>query len=171
MYIFFKENNGYIHEEDVAPVNHYRILKQKVKIIPSSHLKIEPTNLLGVGKFGRVNSGKLHENDTFIPVAVYSIHDKKLSQEMKKAMLQDLDVLIKVGKNENLIGLIGTSENAQMINVVLELTSMNLKDLLLSSRDSLPGKFSSMSESQALNVARQVCQGMEHLEACKVRKI
>lgn len=154
----------------MAPVNHYRSLKQKVRIIPTSHLKIEPTNLLGIGKYGRVNSGKIQENDTFIPVAVYTIHDKKMSQETKKTMLQDLDILIKVGKHDNLIGLIGTSENAQMINVVLELTSMNLKDLLLSSRDSLPGKFSSMSESQALNIAHQICNGMAHLESCKVNQ-
>lgn len=139
-----------------------------MRIIPTSHLKIEPTNLLGVGKFGRVNSGKLQENDTFVPVAVYSIPDKKMSQETKKTMLQDLDVLIKVGKHDNLIGLIGTSENAHMISVVLELASMNLKDLLLSSRDSVPGKFSNMSEAQALHIALQICKGMAHLEWCKV---
>lgn len=150
-------------------MNHYRSLKQKVRIIPTSHLKIEPTNLLGVGKYGRVNSGKLQENDTFVPVAIYSIQDKKMTQESKKSMLHDLDVLIKVGKHENLIGLVGTSENPQMINVVLELTSMNLKDLLLSSRDSLPGKFSNMSETKALSIALQVCNGMAHLESCKVR--
>lgn len=152
----------------MAPVNHYRNLKQKVRIIPTSQLKIEPTNLLGIGKFGRVNTGSVQESNTFVPVAVYSIQDKKMSQEAKKAMLQDLDVLIKVGKHENLVRLIGTSENAQAINVVLELASMNLKDLLLSSRDSLPGKFSNMPESQALNIALQICQGMAHLESCKV---
>lgn len=152
----------------MAPVNHYKTLKQKVRIIPTSQLKIEPTNLLGIGKYGRVNTGSIQENSGFVPVAVYSIQDKKMSQEMKKSMLQDLDVLIKVGKHDNLIGLVGTSENVQMINIVLELASMNLKDYLLSSRDSLPGKFSNMTESQALNIAVQICQGMAHLEHCKV---
>lgn len=124
--------------------------------------------MLGVGKFGRVNSGKLQEYGNFVPVAVYSIQDKKMSQETKKVMLQDLDILIKVGAHENLIGLIGTSEHVQMINIVLELASMNFKDFLLSSRDNLPGKFSTMTEAQALNMALQICQGMKHLETCKV---
>ncbi|KAJ8951926.1 hypothetical protein NQ318_013592 [Aromia moschata] len=55
------ENSGYIHEDDHVPVNHYRNLKQKVRSIPTNQLKIEPTNLLGVGKYGRVNSGTIRE--------------------------------------------------------------------------------------------------------------
>lgn len=45
---------------------------------------------------------------------------------------------------------------------------MNLKDLLLGSRDSLPGRFSNMTESQALDIAIGVTKGMAHLEANKV---
>ncbi|KAJ8945598.1 hypothetical protein NQ314_009123 [Rhamnusium bicolor] len=162
------ENNGYIHEEDHLPVNHYRNLKQRVRTISSNQMKIEPTNLLGVGKFGRVNSGTLHENNTLIPVAAYSISDKKMPQDTKRAMLQDLDMLIKVGKHENLIGLIGTCETAQTVSVILEYVSMNLKDLLLGSRDALPGRFSNMSEVQALDIAIQIAKGMAHLESCKI---
>ncbi|KAJ8951927.1 hypothetical protein NQ318_013593 [Aromia moschata] len=91
-----------------------------------------------------------------------------MSHELKRAMLQDLDVLIKVGKHENLIGLIGTCETSQMVCIILEYVSMNLKDLLLGSRDSLPGRFSNMSEVQALDIAIQVARGMAHLESCKV---
>ncbi|KAG5893633.1 hypothetical protein JTB14_015072 [Gonioctena quinquepunctata] len=162
------ENNGYIHEDDPIPVNHYRNLKQKVRTIPSNQLKIEPTNLLGVGKYGRVNSGTLHENDTMIPVSAYTIQDKKMSQDGRKAMLQDLDVLIKLGKHDNVIGLIGMCETSQIVYIVMEYASMNLKDLLLSSRDSLPGRFSSMSEFQALDISVQVARGMAHLESCKI---
>ncbi|XP_018574764.1 LOW QUALITY PROTEIN: putative tyrosine-protein kinase Wsck [Anoplophora glabripennis] len=162
------ENNGYIHEEEHVPINHYRVLKQKVHTISSNQLKIEPTNLLGVGKYGRVNSGTIHENNTLIPVAAYSIQDKKMSKETKRSMLQDLDVLIKVGKHENLISLIGTCETAQVVSVILDYVSMNLKDLLLGSRDTLPGRFSNMSEAQALDIAIQIASGMAHLEACRV---
>nr|XP_023019211.1 putative tyrosine-protein kinase Wsck [Leptinotarsa decemlineata] len=162
------ENNGYIHEDEQVPVNHYRNLKQRVRTITSNQLKIEPTNLLGVGKYGRVNSGTLHENDTMIPVSAYTIQDKKMSQETKKSMLQDLDVLIKVGKHENIIALIGTCETSNIVYVVMEYAPMNLKDLLLSSRDSVPGKFSSMSETQALDISIQIARGMAHLESCKV---
>ncbi|CAH1153443.1 unnamed protein product [Phaedon cochleariae] len=163
------ENNGYIHEDEhIIPVNHYRALRQKVRSITSNQLKVEPTNLLGVGKYGRVNTATLHEDDTMIPVSVYTIQDKKMSQDTRKAMLQDLDVLIKIGKHDNVIGLIGTCETAQIVYVVIEYVSMNLKDLLLSSRDSLPGRFSNMSENQALDIAIQISNGMAHLESCKI---
>lgn len=145
-------------------------MKQKVHTISSNQLKIEPTNLLGVGRYGRVNSGTIQENNTLIPVAAYSIQDKKMSQETKRSMLQDLDVLIKVGKHENLISLIGTCETASVVCVILDYASMNLKDLLLGSRDALPGRFSNMSEAQALDIAIQIASGMAHLEACKVLK-
>lgn len=131
-------------------------------------MKIEPTNLLGIGRFGRVNSGSIYENNTLIPVAAYSISDKKLSADDKKTMLRDLDVLIKSDKHENIVALIGTCETAQMVVVVLEYVSMNLKDLLLGSRDSLPGRFSNMSENQALDIAIYISKGMFHLEFNKV---
>lgn len=143
-------------------------MKQKVQTIPSNQLKIEPTTLLGVGKFGRVNSGSLNEGEKLTPIAAYNIQDKKLTPDVRKAMLQDLDVLIKVGKHENLISLLGTHETAQVVCVVLQYASMNLKDVLLGSRDTSGGRFSSMSECQALDIAIQICKGMAHLESLKV---
>jgi endothelial-specific receptor tyrosine kinase len=162
------ENNGYIPEEEHTKANHYKNLKQKLRSIPYNQLKIEPTNLLGIGRFGRVNSGSIYENNTLIPVAAYSISDKKLSPEDKKNMLRDLDLLIRTGKHENIIALIGTCETTQILLVVLEYVSMNLKDLLLGSRDSLPGRFSNMTENQALDIAINVCKGMAHLESNKI---
>lgn len=151
-------------------MNHYRNLKQRVRTLPSNQLKVEPTNLLGVGRYGRVNSALFQEKDTDteIPVTAYTIQDKKMSQETRKAMLQELDILIKVGKHENTIGLVGMCETSHLIYVVLEHASLNLKDVLLGSRDSLPGRFSNMSEAQALSIAVQIAKGMAHLDACKV---
>ncbi|CAH1103081.1 unnamed protein product [Psylliodes chrysocephalus] len=164
------ENNGYIHEDEPIPVNHYRNLKQRVRTLPSNQLKVEPTNLLGVGRYGRVNSALFQEKDTDteIPVTAYTIQDKKMSQETRKAMLEELDILIKVGKHENTIGLVGMCETSHLIYVVLEHASLNLKDVLLGSRDSLPGRFSNMSEAQALSIAVQIAKGMAHLDACKI---
>ncbi|XP_057651345.1 putative inactive tyrosine-protein kinase Wsck [Diorhabda carinulata] len=162
------ENNGYIHEDEHVPVNHYRNLKQKVRTIPSSQLNVEPTNLLGVGRYGRVNSAGVVENDNITLAAAYTIQDKKMSQETRKTMLQELDVLIKVGKHDNVIGLIGICETSYIMYVVLEHASLNLKDVLLGSRDSLPGRFSSMSEFQALDTAIQVARGMAYLDHCKI---
>lgn len=101
-------------------------------------------------------------------MAVYSINDKKISQEDKKNMLRDLDVLIRIGKHENMVALVGTCETTQMVFVVLEYVSMNLKDLLLGSRDSLPEKFSNMTENQALDIAINIARGMAHLASNKV---
>lgn len=145
-------------------------MKQKITTFSPKQIKIEPTNLLGTGKFGRVNSGTVNQNDTLIPIAAYSIQDKKMNQETRKSMLQELDLLIKTGNHPNVIQLIGTCETSQMVIVALEYLSMNLKDLLLSSRDSLPAGFSSLSEEQALDIAVQISKGMAHLETCKVSK-
>ncbi|XP_060515988.1 putative inactive tyrosine-protein kinase Wsck isoform X2 [Cylas formicarius] len=163
------ENNGYIHEEEHIPaISHYRNLKQKVRTIPASQLKIESTNLLGIGKFGKVNTGTLHENDNLITVTCYSIYDKRMNQETKRGMLQELDVLIKTGNHENILNLIGTSETSQMVVIIMEYASTNLKDLLLSSRDHLPDKFSSMSEKQAFEYAIGICKGMAYLHSTNI---
>ncbi|XP_019753570.1 putative inactive tyrosine-protein kinase Wsck isoform X1 [Dendroctonus ponderosae] len=164
------ENNGYIHEEEHIPaISHYRNLKQKVRIIPSNQLKIEPTNLLGVGRFGKVNPGTLHENDGMTTVTCYSIYDKKMNQDIRKSkMLQELDILIKTGKHENIINLIGTSETRDLVVVVMEHSSLNLKALLLKSRDKLPGKFSTMTETQALEIVLGICKGMAHLHSLNI---
>ena len=83
-------------------------------------------------------------------------------------MLQELDLLIKTKKHENLLSLIGTSETPQMVVVVMEYASINLKDMLLSSRDHLPGKFSTLTEKQALEIAIGICRGMHHLHLVNV---
>lgn len=137
--------------------------------IPQTLIKIEPTNLLGIGKFGRVNSGTVRKDDKIIQVAVYTILDRKLGPENKRVMLKELDLLIRSGKNDNVLNLVGTCESQDTLFVVLEYTSMNLKDLLLGSRDALPGRFSNMQESHALDIAIGVTSGMRHLESLKVR--
>lgn len=85
-------------------------------------------------------------------------------------MLQELDVLIKTGKHENIINLIGTSETRDLVVVVMEHSSLNLKDLLLKSRDNLPGKFSTMTEIQAIDIALGICKGMAHLHSLNVKR-
>lgn len=157
-------------EEDVAPTNHYENLKQQLWNIPQTLIKIEPTNSLGIGKFGRVNSGTLRKDKNFVPIAVYTISDKKLGVENKRAMLKELDVLLRSKKHDNIQSLIGTCESPDTLFVILEYASMNLKDLLLGSRDALPGRFSNMQESQALDISVGVAKGMKHLELLKVCK-
>ncbi|KAF2878975.1 hypothetical protein ILUMI_27185 [Ignelater luminosus] len=162
------ENTGYVPEEEITPTNHYKNLKQQLWNIPQNLIKIEPTNSLGIGKFGRVNSGTLRKDKNFIPIAVYTISDKKLGVENKKAMLKELDILLRSKKHDNIQSLIGTCESPDTLFVILEYASMNLKDLLLGSRDALPGRFSNMQESQALDISVGVAKGMKHLESLQI---
>ncbi|XP_066158022.1 putative inactive tyrosine-protein kinase Wsck [Euwallacea fornicatus] len=163
------ENNGYINDEEHIPaISHYRNLIQKVRTIPQGQLKVEPANLLGVGKFGKVNTGTLHENENMTTVTCYSIHDKRMNQETKRAMLQELDVLIKAGQQDNILSLIGTSETREMVIVAMEYNSVNLKDFLLGSRDNVSNKFTTMTEQQALDISMGICQGMAHLHSLSI---
>ncbi|CAH0562539.1 unnamed protein product [Brassicogethes aeneus] len=162
------ENNGYIPEEEHVPINHYRSLRQKLQTFLPSQIKIDTSNLLGTGKFGRVNRANILNGDNLTPIAAYTIQDKKMGQETRKSMLQELDLLIKTGKHDNIIQLLGTCETPQTVIVALELVTTNLKEFLLGSRETLPERFSSLSEYQALDTAMQIAQGMAHLEHSKI---
>ncbi|KAK4871871.1 hypothetical protein RN001_015995 [Aquatica leii] len=162
------ENTAYIPEDEVVPINHYNNLKQQLWNIPQTLIKFEPTNLLGAGKFGRVNSGTVRKENNLIPVAIYTIPDRKLGHENRRAMLKDLDLLIRSKKHDNILNLIGTCETTDTLFVVLEYASTNLKDLLLGSRDALPGRFSNMQESQAFDISIGIAQGMHHLQSLKI---
>ncbi|KAF5272849.1 hypothetical protein FQR65_LT00445 [Abscondita terminalis] len=162
------ENRAYVPEDEVAPVNHYNNLKQQVWNIPQTLIKFEPTNLLGAGKFGRVNRGTVRKDNDVIPIGIYTIPDRKLGPENRRLMLKDLDLLIRSKKHDNVLNLVGTCETADTLFVALEYASMNLKDLLLGSRDALPGRFSNMQESQAFNLSIGIAQGMNHLASLKI---
>lgn len=162
------ENSGYVPEDEIIPVNHYNDLKQQLWNIPQTLIKFEPTNLLGSGKFGRVNSGTVRKDNGLVQVAIYTIPDRKLSHENKRAMLKDLDLLIRSRQHENILNLIGTCETPDTLFVVLEYASTNLKDLLLGSRDALPGRFSNMQESQAFDISIGIANGMHHLQSLKI---
>uniref|UniRef100_A0A1Y1KDU2 Receptor protein-tyrosine kinase n=1 Tax=Photinus pyralis TaxID=7054 RepID=A0A1Y1KDU2_PHOPY len=162
------ENSGYIPEDEIIPINHYHDLKQQVWSIPQTLIKFEPTNLLGSGKFGRVNSGTVRKDSNLIQVAIYTIPDRKLGHENKRAMLKDLDLLIRSRQHCNILNLIGTCETPDTLFVVLEYASTNLKDLLLGSRDALPGRFSNMQESQAFDISIGIAKGMHHLQSLRI---
>ncbi|KAJ8983439.1 hypothetical protein NQ317_013201 [Molorchus minor] len=111
------------------------------------------------------NNGYIHEED-HTPVNYY----RNLRQKVRTIPANQLKVepTNLLGRHENLIGLIGTCETSQMVCIILDYVSMNLKDLLLGSRDTQSGRFSYMSEAQALDIAIQIARGMAHLESCKI---
>lgn len=91
-----------------------------------------------------------------------------ISNDIFLGMLQELDVLIKTIKHNNIVNLIGTSETRDVVVIVMEFNSLNLKDFLLGSRDNAFNKFSTMSELQALEIAVGICHGMMHLHSLNV---
>lgn len=152
----------------MTPANHYENLNEQVWIIPRNLLNIQHTCLLGSGKFGLVHSGTVHKDNILKTVAVYSIADGKLQPSDKRAMLKDLDTLIRAEKHENVIELIGTCESIDTVCVVLEYVSANLKELLLGCRNNSPGFFCNISCYQLLDIATNIAKGMAHLESKNV---
>lgn len=144
--------------------NHYENLNEQVWIIPRNLLNIQHTNVIGQGKFGLVHKGTVRKENDLNTVAVYSIADRKLESVDKKTMLGQLDFLIRSGKHENVIQLIGTCESIDTVCIVLEYAETNLKDFLLGYRN----LFSSISENQLLNIALNAAKGMAHLESKKI---
>lgn len=136
-----------------------------MKTIPHHLLTVNSENLLGAGRFGVVHSGSITDGDR---VAVYPIADKALRPEDKRNMLKELDVLIRAENHNNVSVLIGTSETSDTVYVVLEYSPMNLKTLLLDSRECSSGRFSRISEPQIFNILAGIAKGMDHLVTNKV---
>ncbi|KAK9890895.1 hypothetical protein WA026_012237 [Henosepilachna vigintioctopunctata] len=159
------ENSAYLPEEEQIPVNHYKNLKQKVRILNlKDDLSVDAHSIIGQGKFGVVCNAVLKEKDSSISLAAYTIQDKNLAPEQKKMMLKDLDMLIKCEKHENLIELVGTSESSHVLYVVLKIFSTNLKQFLISNRVLLPNRFCKVSEFQVLGIITQITHGLLELE-------
>lgn len=80
-------------------------------------------------------------------------------------MLRQLDILIKTGDHENIAGLIGTNETPENVYIVLEHTSINLKEMLLEDRraNRSNGKFTTIHENDMINILIGISNGMLHL--------
>lgn len=139
-----------------------------MKTIPYSFIQVDQSVVLGKGKFGSVNAGTLRDDGDVKPIIAYTIFDKRLQPDEKRSMLKDLDLLIRTGVHQNVISLIGTSETADTVCVVLEYTTTNLKEFLLSSRKFVNGRFTNLSETQIFDVVIGVASGMQHLSANRI---
>ncbi|XP_017785522.1 PREDICTED: putative tyrosine-protein kinase Wsck [Nicrophorus vespilloides] len=162
------ENNGYIHDEEGESTSHYKKLKEKIWLIPRNLLNIDLNNLLGIGSFGKVFEGNVMRDSNWSPASVYCIEDRSLEKEDKRVMLKDLDLLIKARKHQNVLELIGTCETPENVFVVLEHSSVNLKELLLNSRILINNRFTNLSESQCIDFGIDIAKGMEFLHERKI---
>lgn len=184
-------NGGYIPEDEAgASPGHYDQLKERVWLIPQSALNVQQTVTLGAGQFGRVFQGSLSKRDSKsgvdintpsasngnvlsrssnTTVAVYVIHDKRLSSEVKRSMLRALDVSIRAQRHDNLVSLVGTTEFPDSIAIVLEYAPISLKEWLLNSRVADGTSFSTLTEAQALSFGSDIAAGLCYLhQRCRI---
>lgn len=185
-----QEPNGYIHngfvpEEEDIRVNHFENLKQQVWNIPRNFLDVK-SEILGHGNYGNVMRGIVQQKGFPVPVAIHTIADGELPPAEKRSMLQDLGVLIRIGGHANVISLVGTCESPDTLFVVVEYHPASLKDVLIESRclEHCATPFSvqvhvsdtsrsrqricSLAESQILEAALGIAQGMEYLTSNKI---
>lgn len=178
-------HNGFIPEEEDIRVNHYENLKQQVWNIPRNFLDVK-SDILGHGKYGSVMRGTVQQRGFPVPVAIHTIADGELPPAEKRAMLQDLGVLIRLGVHANMISLVGTCESPDTLFVVVEHHPASLKDVLIESRclEHCATPFSvqvsisdtsrsrhricSLAESQVLEAAVGIARGMDYLTSKKI---
>lgn len=163
------ENHGYIVDEPEGPINHYRELKERVWMIPHHSLNVDNTFILGQGRYGHIYKGTLEKENSLINVSVYNIADRRLTREQKRCMLKDMDILIRAGKHKNVLEFIGTCENIETVTVVLEYSTLTLKEYLIGSRIPSTDKFTTMTESQLFGFAMDIASGLDFLHSKKVR--
>nr|CAD7397889.1 unnamed protein product [Timema poppensis] len=118
-------HNGYMPDEEERRVDHYENLKQQVWNIPRNFLEVK-TDLLGRGQFGNVMQGTVHQRGLPMPVAINTIADGELSRADKKAMLQELDVLIRIGSHNNVIHLLAARNVLMADGVVPKIAGIGI---------------------------------------------
>lgn len=178
-------HNGFIPEEEDIRVNHYENLKQQVWNIPRNFLDVK-SEILGHGKYGNVMRGTVQQRGFPVPVAIHTIADEELPPAEKRSMLQDLGVLIRLDVHANIISLVGTCESPDTLFIVVEHHPASLKDVLIESRclEHCATPFSvqvptsdasrsrqricSLAESQILEAAVGIAQGMDFLTSQKI---
>lgn len=137
-------------------------------MIPHNSLNVDSTLVLGEGRYGHIHKGVLERDNALAAVSVYSIADRRLTNDQKLNMLKDMDAIIKAGKHPHILEFIGTCENIDTVSVIFENSPLTLKEFLIGSRIPSTDKFTTMLESQAINFAIDIAKGLDHLHSKKI---
>lgn len=140
--------------------------------IPRERLEILQTKL-GGGEFGVVKKGNYLRGDgNKLPVAVKMLKDTN-DQKQRMALIQELEMLKKVGRHKNIVSLVGACSFEEPLCVIIEFVpDGSLDRILLESR--IPARtedanyanlWSRLSERDLLRIAKDVANGMQHLES------
>ncbi|KAK3884162.1 hypothetical protein Pcinc_011562 [Petrolisthes cinctipes] len=160
---------GHFVDEDTPPTDHYRRLKEKMWIIPHQGLNI--VGDIGTGKFGDVRKGVVMDKGNQRSVLVQRIEDDTLGGSRKTQMLREFDAHIRIGSHLNVVSIVGLMEEFNVISLAFEYETATLKNHLVESRavQHYPvyaeknRRFSTLSESQAIDILVGVTRGMAHL--------
>ncbi|MCL4137254.1 UNVERIFIED_CONTAM: hypothetical protein GTU68_030781, partial [Idotea baltica] len=164
----------YLDTEDSSP-DHYRLLREKVTIIP--HQNINIVGDIGIGKFGDVKKGvSLNNGSAQMNSLIHRIQDDSLSLIQKSEMLKEFDKHIRIGKHANVVSLHGLLEELNIISIVFEYETLTLKSNLIESRavQHYPvyaeknRRFSTLQESQLLEILAGVARGMSFLHSLNI---
>ncbi|XP_022800127.1 macrophage colony-stimulating factor 1 receptor-like isoform X3 [Stylophora pistillata] len=140
--------------------------------IPRERLEILETKL-GGGDFGVVKKGNYLRGDgNKLPVAVKMLKDTN-DQKQRMVLIQELEMLKKVGRHKNIVNLVGACSFEEPLCVIIEFVpDGSLDRILLESR--IPARtedanyanlWSRLSERDLLRIAKDVANGMQHLES------
>lgn len=163
------ENAGFLQEDDER-VDYYGNLKRKLWNIPRNLIDIDISCVVGAGSYGKFTKGKVQQHGAQTPGLVQVVADREMDKADKRAMLQELDLLIKSSEHENVIALLGICETNTTLFVVLQDTRQSLKEMLLQCRhrDLQNNKFCLVTESKVLQMCTDVARGMEYLHSKKI---
>ncbi|XP_035698422.1 uncharacterized protein LOC118431379 isoform X1 [Branchiostoma floridae] len=135
--------------------------------IPRANLKLG--RRLGRGQFGEVRLGKVQNRGVTTTVAVKTLKSSA-SDSDKKDLLGELEILVTVGRHDNIISLVGACTKDDPLTIVVEYASNGcLRDWLKSNSaeeyQNQPAPTSDLPMEQLIQFGIDVAAGMSHLAA------
>uniref|UniRef100_T1P8M4 Protein tyrosine kinase n=1 Tax=Musca domestica TaxID=7370 RepID=T1P8M4_MUSDO len=181
--IIDRENNGFVIEDDL-PHNVENFKEQlnglvdrleTQKRIPRNNLRLNVNDVVAVGNYGDVITGKLLQNTLPESTAECQLHvlslDELISTDQGK-LLQEFRNLIKLQEHPNILDFYGVSASTDWFYFVFEHQTVTLKRRLIESRrapNSAPvQRITSLSEQMILEWIYEIANAMEYLAKSKV---
>ncbi|XP_066299172.1 uncharacterized protein [Branchiostoma lanceolatum] len=139
--------------------------------IPRSSLKLG--RRLGRGQFGEVRLGKVRNRGVRTTVAVKTLRDSA-SDSDKKDLLGELEILVTVGRHDNIISLVGACTKDDPLTIVVEYApngclrdwlKTNSAEAMNSEYQNQPDPASDLPMEQLIQFGIDVSAGMSHLAA------
>ena len=119
-------------EDEEPQVDHYKQLKERVKIISPQNLNI--VGEVGIGKFGNVKKAVINNKGHQMNALVQQIADDSLSTSSKTQMLREFSGHVNIGNHIHIVSLLGLVEELNAISVVFEYETGSFKTQLIESR-------------------------------------